>query len=1173
MLLHTIKLAGFKSFVDPTIIRLPSKLVSVVGPNGCGKSNIIDAVRWVMGENSPKELRGENRIDFIFKGSATRKPIGQASVELTFDNADGRLAGPYANYAEIVVRRTINTQGDSQYYLNGTPCRRSDVTSLFLGTGLGPRSYAIIQQGMISRLIEAKPDELRVHIEEAAGITRYKERRRETVIRIEHARANLLRLTDIRGELEQQLTRINKQAEVAIRYQKLVDEEALCKRNIETLQWQAYGSSIVARQQIIEKLQTQIESIRAEQRHAEKEIAGLHAELADSAVTLEKLRTVFYEQGKVISHLEASQKERENKLIDANQQQKIVQQQLDVLKQTLEQDTKRLVVLTAECDRLKPELLEKTQLFERADKLFHQEQSTVETVQKVYETALSEHNQSKHDVQVLEMRLEHTRSNIVQLQEKYSELEAEIASVTLLEEHCAGSNQKLEDTQDAERNIQILQAQWTELREGIDQKQSERNALSEILSQLRSQLHIESEQYAVLTALQKSAYGKKSEYEAEWLEAHDLNTSPRLLEQLAVSAGWEHAVETVLVNLLHAVGVDNSHAYLDKIHSASSLTLLSKSGSQEHVHHMPRLPQTLLVSKISSDWPLPYWMKDIYVAEDIESAKILLQQLNTHESVITPEGVWMGAQWIHINRVVPETDSAFVRQKSIQIKENLLKTLKIDIQAAEDSRRAIDLALEQDRAAEEPLRQKVDAAQKQHAQCLSELRVIEERQNTNQQRHQLLVKKYTESAQNIEINKSQYALLENQKNILMEGIHAKNLALQTSIEVRDQAKLTFESSRLALDKVRHELSEIKRSLDTAAVERSTLQYSHERLLKQKIESENRLTQLNEQINQLSVPDHDSGIQLKNALQNHVETEKILTELREAADQKQQQYEQNTQKAHALNMRFQQASSELSSAQRIFEDLKEKQQCLMEMFEKDQIDYLSILDQLKNTELTLDSCIQTQSVLLKRIAGFGPVNLVAPEEQKTLSERKVYLDAQHDDLMEALNTLEGAISSIDQETRSQFSKTYETVNAHFQSLFPKIFGGGKAELRLLEDDLLTTGVTVIAQPPGKRNSSIHLLSGGEKALTALALVFALFQLNPAPFCLLDEVDAPLDDANVQRFCSLVKSMADKTQFIVVTHNKLAMEMAEHLIGVTMQEAGVSRLVAVDVKAALALAEAE
>lgn len=1162
MRLKCIKLAGFKSFVDPTTVNFPSNMSAVVGPNGCGKSNIIDAVRWVMGESSAKNLRGESMTDVIFNGSNTRKPVAQASIELIFDNSDNSLVGEYAAFAEISIRRRVSRDGQNTYFLNGTKCRRRDITDIFLGTGLGPRSYSIIEQGMISKLIEAKPEDLRNFIEEAAGISKYKERRRETENRIRRTHENLARLTDLREELERQLDRLHRQAQAAEKYQEYKAEERQLKAQLSALKWQALNEQVGQREGVIGSQEVAFEALVAEQRNADAAIERLrdgHHELSER---FNLVQGRFYSVGGDIARVEQSiqhgqqrQRQLQDDLRDAERARQETESHLG-------HDRTLLATLGEEMDMLIPEQELSAAAAEEASAQLEEAEAGMQGWQERWDGFNQRSAEPRRQAEVqqariqqLEQSLERVLERERRLADERTQLAADPESAAILELN--------EQAAAGELELETLQAAEEALVERLEQLRDELQRASQAQQQAQGELQRLNGRIASLEALQQAALDPGAGT-ADWLREHGLDQRPRLAEGLRVEAGWELAVETVLGADLQAVQLDDFQGLDLAGFSQGDLRLVAAGQGGARIAGS-------LLDKVESRLDLAPWLGRVHPVESLDEALAGRAALAADESLISRDGYWVGRNFLRVRRASEAESGLLARGQELERlhaerdeREATLERLDEALQTLRDQQRRQEETREQQR------RQVQDEARR-----LSEVKA---RLSAQQAR----VEQLNLRRQRLE---AELAELDEQRALEHEQLGEARLVLQdaldamaTDTEQRERLLAERDDLRERLDRIRQEARQHKDQAHQLAVRLGSLRAQHdstrqalERLSQQFERLEERREQLSLNLEEGAAPLEELRMKLEELLERRMAVEDELKLARLALEDADRELRDAEKRRTQAEQQSQLLRGQLEQQRMEWQALTVRRKALQDQLLEDGYDLHGVLATLPEgaSEPAWDEELER---LAARIQRLGPINLAAIDEYQQQSERKRYLDAQNDDLVEALDTLENVIRKIDKETRNRFKETFDQINAGLQALFPKVFGGGHAYLELTGEDLLDTGVAIMARPPGKKNSTIHLLSGGEKALTALALVFAIFQLNPAPFCMLDEVDAPLDDANVGRYARLVKEMSEKVQFIYITHNKIAMEMADQLMGVTMHEPGCSRLVAVDVEEALSLVEA-
>lgn len=1167
MRLKKIKLAGFKSFVDPTSLPLPSNCMAVVGPNGCGKSNIIDAVRWVMGESSAKHLRGDSMADVIFNGSTSRKPVGQCSVELVFDNSQGSLGGQYANYNEIALKRQVTRDGQSHYFLNGARCRRRDITDIFLGTGLGPRSYAIIEQGMISRLIEAKPEELRVFLEEAAGISRYKERRRETENRIRHTTENLDRLNDLREEIERQLNTLKRQARNAEKYQELKQAERKIKARIQALHWQALEGEAQAQNQSVQQKETALEARGAELRqveaHLEHQRGGLH-EARDEAA---KVQETYYNQGAEIARLEQQLHHEREQWSRQQQEWEQAQSRLAKIEQTRDEKS-ALIEQTQQAltDHAK-EAAEARQQGQESQGVLEAAEASLQAWQAAWEEFNQRAAEPTQAAQVERTRQQQLERQQQQLQHRLLRLEEEA------QELAAGD--EAEQLDDLQKAVLTLEQQVTQRQEALtacaaqmaEQRAQEKQISREFHHQQGQLNHLQG-RLTSLQALQQAALGAGNEEAHAWLKRQGLAENPRLAESLRVESGWEQAVECVLGIDLEAVCVEGVESLLDSLEDRQEGNLILFD-TAARIPAEKAKAATLLAGKIQAPWPLSPLLAGIYAVETLAEAIALNADLALNESVITRSGIWLGPGWLRLTQERDEKTGVLARGREIeQLEEETVHCRKqaeiLETQLEETRRRLHRLEGER-----EQHQNAVHALQRERGERQAVLARREAQVEQQQVRRQRVHTELEELRQHLTENQSERQQAEGRLQSALADIEVFTKEREGLIAERDQvqAKVTQgRSQATAARDAAHQLAMRGQTLQT------TLEAAQQGMTQARQEQAELLKR--QEALAAVLADGQAPLQalqerLETHLQQRVTVENQLSKAREQVTALEGALRRGEQEKHRIEKAIEAQRTALERLRVDGQAIWVRAQTLREQLNEAGFSPEEILQDLPS-EHDLSALEAESERIAQHLQRLGLINLAAIDECRIQAERKQYLDSQHTDLTEALQALESAIRRIDRETRSRFRDTFERVNGGLQALFPKLFGGGKASLELDDNDLLNTGVRIMAQPPGKRNSTIHLLSGGEKALTAVALVFAIFQLNPAPFCMLDEVDAPLDDANVGRFCSLVREMSEKVQFIIVTHNKTTMELGYQLTGVTMHEPGVSRLVAVDVDEAVQLA---
>ncbi|MHC9510409.1 chromosome segregation protein SMC [Kangiella sp. M94] len=1163
MRLKQIKLAGFKSFVDPTTVSLPSNLTAIVGPNGCGKSNLIDAVRWVMGESSAKNLRGDAMTDVIFNGSTGRKPVGQASIELVFDNSDGTVQGEFANYNEISVKRMVNREAQSSYFLNGTRCRRKDITDIFLGTGLGPRSYAIIEQGMISRLIESKPHELRIFLEEAAGISKYKERRKETENRIRHTRDNLDRLTDLRDELGKQLSHLKRQATSAERYKEYKAEERELKAQLAAIRWQTFNSKIEALDDGIQKMETEVEAKMADQRHADSEIEKsreLHIELTDAH---SEVQGRFYGIGADIARLEQAiehARQQKSQLLEDKAQ---VQSSLDKLREQLRFDESKLEELMTELLQTEPDLELKTEQVEEQQQQLQDMEEDMRLWQQDWDVFNQQAHANAQKTEVEKTRIQHLESHIARYTKRLEDIRTEINQ----QEASPMENDLVEIAKElnlAEEQSERLEEEVSNAVEQINQIRQQQREHNQKLEVSRKELRGLESRKISLEALQSAALGGQSEESVSWLKQQGLDSKSRLAQNISVDSGWEVAAETVLGEYLEAVVVNDSHEFANSLTELASGKLILISGNGSGGSH----PNTLH-SKIKNADALAGQLSKVKTADSLEQAMSIREQLADDESVITQDGLWVGKNWLRVSKQSEQGAGILEREAELNELTGKIEQQEAVMEELEQTKERLAEQLSE----QEQLWQSKQSQLAQASRSYSELRakVGSQQAKLEQAKNRLerLQKEQRDVLQQLQDDEELLAKSRQQIEQMVDSMADDNQRREQMTTEREEKRAQLEAKRQQARQVKDEQHQLAIRVSAVKAEVNSTRAGFERVNSQIGELTSRKVELENRLSSEQDPTEDYQIELEQALEKRLLVEEELKQARNKLSEIDDKMRKLERQRHESEQQAQGVRSRLEKLRMDWQEAKTRQNTQSEILADAKADVDTLLEELPE-EANEQQWISAIEDITGKIQRLGAINLAAIEEFKAAEERKTYLDAQHEDLNEALETLESAIRKIDHETRTRFKETFDKVNKGVQELFPKVFGGGHAYLELTGENLLDTGVTVMARPPGKRNSTIHLLSGGEKALTAISLVFSIFRLNPAPFCMLDEVDAPLDDANVGRYANLVKEMSEQVQFIAITHNKIAMEMAHNLLGVTMSEPGVSRVVSVDVEEAAALA---
>ncbi|MBV6305189.1 chromosome segregation protein SMC [Candidimonas humi] len=1174
MRLTQIKLAGFKSFVEPTVIPTPSQMVGVVGPNGCGKSNIIDAVRWVLGESKASELRGESMQDVIFNGSGNRKPAARASVELVFDNSEGRAAGQWSTYAEIAVRRVLTRDGTSSYFVNGQQVRRRDINDIFLGTGLGARGYAIIGQGMITRLIEARPEELRVFLEEAAGVSRYKERRRETENRLGDTRENLTRVEDILRELGSQLEKLESQAEVARQYRELQEDGERKQHVLWMLREENAAQDQARKAQAIGQAQAELDAALAGLRAGESALESRRQAHYAASDAVHAAQGRLFEAGAQVSRLEAEIRH----VVDSRNR---LQARRDQLQQQIQEWNEQQAHCSEQVAQAEAEL--ETGAAASAEARARAEEAEAQL--PAIEARVRSASASRDEMRAGLARVEQNLALVAQTQR---DADQQLQALELRHERLSQELREL-DTPDPAR-LQQLAGEHSMLDEQAQESQAQLLELEERLPELdeqRSAAHARSREEsqglarleARLAALSKLQEDVQRQGALQpWLDKHELAGLGRLWQKLQVEAGWETALEAVLRERMAALEVrqlEHARAFVEDAPPArlAFFQLPVAAAAAPAPAGLTPMLSLLRISDADLRTLLGDWLRDVYVATDLSGALAQRAELPGGGMYVVKEGHVVDRHSVRFYAPDSEQAGLLARQREI---DNLQREIKarqlIADQAVGDVARA-ETAWQQVSQAMAPARLRVgEITRRLHDVQLEHSRLQQQAQQSGERAGRL-----REDLAEITMQREE---LEARKAEAEERFEALDIELGEHQSTFADAEISGEDLAREAEQARQHVRELERGVqESEFAERSLhtrideLKRNMQLAAEQARRASGELDGLQGELFELDASASQAGLQ--EALEQRaqceeelnlarIEMDNLASQLR-SADEEKVGLERSLEplRARITELQLQEQASRLAVEQ------------FAEQLDAQEVDRETLRAALAGQpeEWRKPSWLQSEVQRISRqIEGLGSVNLAALDELNTARERKGFLDAQHQDLQTAIDTLEDAIRKIDRETRELLQDTFDTVNQHFGELFPSLFGGGEARLSVTGEEILDAGVQIMAQPPGKRNSTIHLLSGGEKALTATALVFALFKLNPAPFCLLDEVDAPLDDANTERYANLVNSMSEQTQFLFISHNKIAMQMARQLVGVTMQEQGVSRIVAVDIESAMQMAEA-
>ena len=1139
MRLTSIQMSGFKSFVEPTRVIFDLPLTGVVGPNGCGKSNIIDAIRWVLGE-SARNIRGETLDDIIFDGSESRKRLDQASIEAVIDNSRGRIGGEYANFSEIKIRREVSREAEhqSRYYINGTHVRRKDVADLFQGTGLGRGNYAIIAQGMVQGLIEAKPDEMRKYIEEAAGISLYRERRRDTENRIRRTEENLSRLQDILQEHEQRLRHLKQQKGQATRLENLQQQHRERENEWISLQFRDQRKILEDRQEKYAKVEKEraseadalkalnedFERKRSEcerNRQSMDEAAALHQQLLAEAGSIDQRIRLQRERKDQASR----EIERLNAEIgELEESGKKLQAELQGLEQQYGKDSQQLADVQSARENMEALRAEQAEAARQC-------QDRIDALREKIDPIRDEQTREQAQLRQYQNELQHLR-------EGGGAAEDGADPRAVLKEQCDAARASWQQCKEE------LEQNWDQIQQArLDLKQHE-----EALAVLQEQKTRAQGRLASLEALQQAGLTNDSEAHAKVLREMRLK-GERLMEHIGVESGWEFAVETVLAENLEAFCVEGLPETVEetRVRGTSPLMLLDRgsSGTREP-------DRMLLASRVKSSLSLESLLGDVLAAENLEQAYAVRESLLPHQSVITQGGVWLGPDWVRLPAEEGRAEGALERRREIEALGEKLKQLESESGEIEQRRQAAEQGSGEKEERRAVLQAEYDQAFEAFAASKARLQGVE----NQAERLEKLQQGVRQSQSRLQQCEREIESLGQERARADEAHAAAQEALRRSDE--EARRQSEEWNRIQLE------------VNTAQmkVETRRQQLSREQDLLQR----HRLRQ--DELSQgLAAVQEDAELeqQLREKREKEQEAKEHLGRERTASDQLNAELGELDRKRWECNQKSTELGKDLHDKDLKRQEIQTLCEQLLGRLREQECEPEQILETLPD-DAEADEWEDKVTRILGRLEKMPPVNMAAAREYDELLEQKEKEEERMNDVRAALEKLNRAMMQIDRETRERFRKTFGQVNENLKQMFPRIIGeGGEANLVMTEQNLLTTGVEVRARPPGKRYRNMHMLSGGEQAMVAVSLVLALFMLNPAPFCILDEVDAPLSDDNLLRFCQILGEMCEQIQFIVVTHNKITMEHVDQLIGVTMNEPGVSRLVSVNVAQAMEMVE--
>ena len=1159
MRLTHIKLSGFKSFTDPTTIHVPGQLVAVIGPNGCGKSNVIDAVRWVLGEASAKQLRGESMQDVIFNGAATRRPAPRASVELVFDNSDHSLQGAWGQYAEVSIKRQLTRQGESTYFINNQTVRRRDITDLFLGTGVGARGYAVIEQGMISRIIEARPEELRAYIEEAAGVSKYKERRKETEGRLKDTREHLQRLGDLQNELARQVEKLEKQAETAERYKSLTAQLNQQQDLLDYAQWQ---QSLAA----ADKATAQHQSLQAQQDETAAQIQALNDEVhalqtaeqsqQQAVHELSNKRGVLREQ---IARLEEQIRHQQNLHQRIERDKQAAQAQMQRIHQEQQQIRVKLEENELQVEEKQTELAEwAMQVAEHEERLPELEEAQA-TLNAAFQTQQDEANRIRRELALKQQQLAHAEQTVAKHEERKGRLKQENQALNLPDEA---------ETAAAQEAAALLQSQQEHYEEQIIAAEDALHTAREVFQTTSNRFQSLKQQHITLQAQQQALSQILSQQQeaADFWQATDHTAAPQLWQHITAPAEWQHALSVILAERLHARAVPSGFVPPVPLPQGQAAWLSDDlSGGIKK-----SLPVQALLNQIQAQPPfqtaLHHWLDGVLCAPDLGYALAHQSDLGAHQIWLTPEGHQVDKVSVLLY-AKPAQESLIAQKARLDGIASELENLAPELSAAEAAFKQAEAAVRSSEVQHKNLMQQQQQHTRQYSQAQQRAAELLARTNQGQIRREHIERELAQLAEEQTVLQHTSDGLSDDIVTLQEAAAELEHQQHSTAHSRQEQQGRLKQAQLALLEANRQYGLAEVAVHKLNQQKQNYQQQIARLEQQTLDWQERQQEL-ALAYETEFQNDEQHIKLDELTEAvHTLDEEYIAVQEKLAQIQEQGREQYT-RVQALQTKLPQLQAATQTA------LLQQQEALInaKRYHQNLTERAADFDALEALAKESPKVLNTSiGSLSQQIEALGAVNLAALQELEEARERDGYYRSQSEDVQAAIALLEEAIAQIDDKTKERFKETFDAVNGKVQTFFPTLFGGGEATLKMIGDDLLTAGVSIMARPPGKKNSTIHLLSGGEKALTAMSLVFALFSLNPAPFCLLDEVDAPLDDANTSRFCNLVKEMSAQTQFLYISHNRLTMEMAEQLVGVTMQEKGVSRVVAVDIKQALEMAE--
>lgn len=1165
MRLNSIRLAGFKSFAEPTSVHLDPVLCAIVGPNGCGKSNIVDGLRWAIGERSAQVLRGSNFNDVVFDGTDHRAKSSHASVELLFDNSDARIGGEYAGYTEISVRREITTDQHSEFFLNGRRCRSRDIQDLFLGTGFGTKGYAIISQDRADQIVRSKPEELRQYVEEAAGVSSYRERRHETELKIQRTEQNILRVNDGVEALASDIRRLSRQVSATRRYQQLRDQ--IAEQNVKRLGWLIRDQSDeIERASIhVTELETELSRQEADEQSLDIELLKLRVSRSKEVEERNARQADVYEYQSKISKNETSIEVHEERINSLGRAIESAEKQIASYSRDLAQDVEKLEAARTELlstearSRLSHQKVKKLAEEERAKQaeLLNTQQSLERMRHSIQETSEQrinfQHQLSDADtlISVSKDRLREISVDLPDLADDQLRLKAMMSD----REKAEGKREELRKTLHTQNEqIKALELELSSLNSQLEDLQGKAQESATTLSSLKA------EQDVALGLSQETPKLKT------WLTDRNLGDNQRLLPQLKVESGWESAVEIVLGTLVRAVEVENVIEFngsYDDLKTSGGIFVMPSENNRE-------LEAASLLNKVSAGSSLvSEQLANVLVAENFADALQRYPRLSDQQSLITREGIWIGTNWVRFpsDRVMHQhviARTAEIEQheaeharlamhlsRELKSRDELLQRLseiraERDVLQSELMVNATDVATKTER--ETAKRKAIDHAITRKREIESEIRSYEDSITATEKHRNTVQEQWREVDQKLVAKHGEFATLE-------EAAKSAEIDLENT---RSESQTTSDRWHT----VQREYERIKTEIQTTEQQRDRQAARIEELVNSVSTQKSELQGL-----QAELPRMRTSQSARLAEQTHFQ--KRLKEQDEKVQALEGTIQSKENERRGIEQRIAKVRSSLSDSRVDLASHRSTLDHLVADLSSYQVGKSEAIQRLDDED-NLDKINEAIEHLERRFSRLGPINHQAIEEHSQKVEQKKHKDQQLTDLDQALSTLKSAIAHIDLEIRGKVKHTFDGINDNLDKVLPRLFGGGKAMLEMTGESLLDAGIVMRVKLPGKANLPINLLSGGEKALAALSFVFAVFLLNPSPVCVLDEVDASLDDQNVGRFTDLLNDLVE-TQFVVITHNPRTMERSKHLLGVTMQEPGVSRVVSVSLDAALEFAE--